>query len=136
MERLVLSSGTVKDLAHIGEWVVACCAESGFDGRDTYRVQLAVDEACANVFEHGYDSVAGPIQLDATLVNDVLTFSIRDWGRSFDPDSIVKPDLTASLSERQIGGLGMFLMQQVMDDVRYQFDIGNGNLLILTKRKS
>ncbi len=136
MERLVLSSGTVKNLAQIGEWVIACCAENGFNARDTYMVQLAVDEACANVFEHGYDKQPGPLQLDATFEQEILTFFIRDWGHSFDPEMVTKPNLKALLADRPVGGLGMFLMQHVMDEVHYHFDVGNGNLLKLIKRKA
>lgn len=135
MERLVIPLGTTRDLARIGGWVEACCVECQLEERAAYHVQLAVDEACANVFEHGYSGQPGPIQLEATYEANELTIWIRDWGHSFDPATISLPDPAASLNERPIGGLGIYLMHRVMDEVLYQFDVGNGNRLKMVKRK-
>ena len=135
VERLVIPLGTTHDLAHIGTWAEGCCAESGITGQAAYHVQLAVDEACANIFEHGYEGHAGPVQLEAKGSAEALTIWIRDWGLSFDPESISKPNPTTPIEERAIGGLGIYLMHQVMDEVVYQFDVGNGNKLKLVKRK-
>lgn len=136
VERLVIPLGTVRDLARIGAWTEACCAECGITGQAAYHVQLAVDEACANVFEHGYEGQPGPIQLEADGSAEALTIWIRDWGHSFDPASISKPNPATPLEERAIGGLGIYLIHQVMDEVVYHFDVGNGNKLKLVKRKS
>jgi serine/threonine-protein kinase RsbW len=135
VERLVIPLGTTHDLARIGIWAEGCCAESHITGQAAYHVQLAVDEACANIFEHGYEGQPGPVQLEMTASAETLIIWIRDWGHSFDPASISKPNPTTPLEERAIGGLGIYLMHQVMDEVVYQFDVGNGNTLKLVKRK-
>ena len=135
VERLVIPLGTVGDLARIGEWAEARCSECDITGIEAYHVQLAVDEACANIFEHGYGGQPGPVQLDADGSPDALTIWIRDWGHSFDPKRNSNPNPALPIEERAIGGLGIFLMQQVMDEVAYHFDVGSGNKLKLVKRK-
>jgi serine/threonine-protein kinase RsbW len=136
VERLVIPLGTTRDLARIGAWTEACCAECSISGQAAYHVQLAVDEACANIFEHGYEGQPGPVQLEATGTDEALTLWIRDWGHSFDPNSISKPNPATPIEERAIGGLGIYMMHQVMDEVSYHFDVGNGNRLKLVKRRN
>jgi anti-sigma regulatory factor (Ser/Thr protein kinase) len=135
VERLVIPLGTTRDLARIGSWTDACCAECDITGQAAYHVQLAVDEACANIFEHGYAGHPGPIQLEAEGTDDALTIWIRDWGQSFDPGISAAPNPATSIQERAIGGLGIFLMNRVMDEVTYHFDVGTGNSLKLVKKR-
>jgi anti-sigma regulatory factor (Ser/Thr protein kinase) len=56
-------------------------------------------------------------------------------GKPFDPSGVKEPDLKADLSERQIGGLGIYLMRKLMDTVRYESNPKTGNLLTMTKRR-
>jgi anti-sigma regulatory factor (Ser/Thr protein kinase) len=65
---------------------------------------------------------------------DVITIVMIDHGESFDPSTVPLPDLKADLSERKIGGLGIFLMRKLMDEVHYEVQ-KNGNVLTMTKRK-
>jgi serine/threonine-protein kinase RsbW len=60
---------------------------------------------------------------------------MRDNGKAFDASSVRQPDLKADLSERQIGGLGMYLMRKLMDEVHYESNSRTGNLLTMIKRK-
>jgi len=62
-----------------------------------------------------------------------LVIKIRDWGKPFDPDSVSPPDTESELSERKLGGLGVFLMRQMMDEVRYVFHPRRYNELIMIK---
>src|SRR5205085_253196 len=59
---------------------------------------------------------------------------LRDWGRRFNPDDVPAPDILSSLEERQAGGLGIYLMNQLMDEVHFVFDDDNGNLLTMSKQ--
>jgi anti-sigma regulatory factor (Ser/Thr protein kinase) len=59
---------------------------------------------------------------------------VRDWGRGFDPDSVVIPDVDAPLEERTLGGLGLFIVRQVMDYVQFTVDPETGNELKMAKR--
>jgi serine/threonine-protein kinase RsbW len=60
---------------------------------------------------------------------------MHDDGISFDPSNVKQPNLKADLSERQIGGLGLYLMRKLMDEVHYESNPHTGNLLTMTKRR-
>jgi serine/threonine-protein kinase RsbW len=99
-----------------------------------FKVQLAVDEACTNVIKYAYSGQIGIIKLTCELLDDSLVITIKDKGKPFDPLSIPTPDLEADLEERKIGGLGMFFMKKMMDDVSYEFSPEEGNKLTMRKR--
>jgi serine/threonine-protein kinase RsbW len=108
---------------------------AGFDERALYEIQLAVDEACANVVHHAYQGMdPGDMEISCLLDEQGLTIQVRDWGRGFDPKGVEEPDVDAPLEERTLGGLGLFLVRQVMDDVEFTFDPQVGNILRMAKR--
>ncbi len=99
-----------------------------------FPFELALEEVFINVVMHG--SPAGPspsVQVSLALTHDGLTLTIEDNGPQFDPLSLPPPDVAASLSERPIGGLGLYLVRQLMDVVRYD-RVGDRNRLRMTKR--
>jgi len=73
--------------------------------------------------------------MEVSCRTDDRTFAIRvrNWGRSFEPNRVEDPDVTAPLEERTLGGLGLFLIRQYMDRVEYTFDPKLGNELLMTK---
>jgi serine/threonine-protein kinase RsbW len=103
------------------------------DAGTLYKVQLAVDEASTNVINYAYPEGVGPIWISVKLSSKDLLITIRDKGKSFDPASIPQPDLSADLEDRKIGGLGIYFMYKLMDDVRYLYDPAEGNKLVLKK---
>ena len=105
------------------------------DKRTLYEIQLAVDEACANVADHAYSGgEPGDMEVSCCLEGQLLTIRVRDWGRGFDPKSVVVPDVDAPLEERTLGGLGLFIVRQVMDYVQFTMDPETGNELRMVKR--
>jgi serine/threonine-protein kinase RsbW len=107
----------------------------GLDKRTLYEIQLAVDEACANVADHAYSGQEpGDMEVSCYLEDQVLTIRVRDWGRGFDPKNVVVPDVDAPLEERTLGGLGLFIVRQVMDYVQFTVDPEVGNELRMAKR--
>lgn len=99
-----------------------------------YEIQVAVDEACANIVQHAYAGMEpGYMQVSCSLDGRTLVIRVRDWGRGFDPNEIEDPDVTAPLEERSLGGLGLFLIRQYMEQVQYTFDPELGNELLMTK---
>jgi serine/threonine-protein kinase RsbW len=98
-----------------------------------YDVQLAVDEACTNIITHGYAGLdPGSIILDLEVHPRHLTVTITDFGHSFEPDSTPIPDVDAPIEERELGGFGLFFIQQSMDEMDYQVT-EDGNKMILTR---
>jgi serine/threonine-protein kinase RsbW len=122
------------DLAAVREFVARVGADLGLTAELIYDLQLAVDEACANVINHGYGGQAGRIDVTVEPVKEGVQVVVRDWGGAFDPHRVPTPDVKAPLEERLLGGLGLFLMRKVMDDVNFAFDAEKGNTLKMVKR--
>jgi anti-sigma regulatory factor (Ser/Thr protein kinase) len=119
------------------EFVCQAAEDAGMNASDSYKVQLAVDEACSNIIEHACDGECGEdIEITSTALDDRLTVMIRDHGEPFDPDTVPMPDLDADLKDRPIGGLGIFLMKRLMDEIRYEILGGAGNVLTLVKYRT
>jgi serine/threonine-protein kinase RsbW len=96
---------------------------------------MAVDEACANVIDHAYDGKPdGTVRIVCNASDDEVTVTILDHGQPFDPHSVPPPDTTAPLQKRQEGGLGLYLMEKLMDSVQFEFDKGKGNRLTMKKK--
>ncbi len=107
----------------------------GFGGQALYQIELAVDEACANVVEHAYSREAqGEMEVSCYVEDQMFVVRVRDWGTGFDPNAVERPDVDAPLEDRSLGGLGIFLVQQVMDKVRFSFDPNQGSELLMFKR--
>jgi serine/threonine-protein kinase RsbW len=96
------------------------------------NTKLAVDEACTNVVKHGYRDSSGTIEVVVTGNGREFTISIKDHGIPFDLRNVQSPDLTIYVENRKRGGLGVFLINQLMDDVRYHHG-HDGNTLSMTK---
>jgi serine/threonine-protein kinase RsbW len=123
-------------LDEIRDFVGSVAREGGFNDKEVYSIQLAADEAASNVIEHAYQGVSdGEIEVHCGVRGGTLTIQMLDHGKPFDPDSVRQPNIKADLSERQVGGLGIYLMRKLMDDVRYENKGRKGNLLTLTKRR-
>ncbi|GMV34032.1 MAG: Serine/threonine-protein kinase BtrW [Anaerolineales bacterium] len=115
--------------------VAAVAREGGFSEKDIYSLQLAADEAASNIIEHAYEGDSdASLFMTCDMKDDEIIITMRDTGKPFDPSRVREPDLKADLSKRQIGGLGVYLMRKLMDDVRYE-STRAGNLLTMTKRR-
>ena len=97
------------------------------------NTKLAVDEACTNVIKHGYKGKAGFIEVVVTGNGREFSIAIRDQGHAFDLRNVKSPDLKMYVETRKRGGLGVFLMNQLMDEVRYRAG-HDGNTLTMSKR--
>jgi serine/threonine-protein kinase RsbW len=123
-------------LDEIREFVGEAARQVGFSEKEIYSIQLAADEASTNIIEHAYAGIEnGKIEIDCSIADDELKIVMRDNGRSFDPSSVPEPNVKADLSERKIGGLGMYLMRKLMDEVSYKTLPEGWNILTMTKRK-
>jgi len=123
-------------LDEIREFVGDIARAGGFNAKEVYNIQLAADEAASNVIEHAYAGVHdGLLELSCGVNGNTITIMLVDHGESFDPSEIPLPDLKADLSERKIGGLGIFLMRKLMDEVHYENRPNKSNVLTMIKRK-
>jgi serine/threonine-protein kinase RsbW len=123
-------------LDEIREFVGEIARQGGFSDKDVYNIQLATDEAASNMIEHSYENIPdGVIDLSCSMEGDQIRIVLVDYGEPFDPSTIPLPDLKADLSDRQIGGLGIFLMRKLMDEVHYEPKPDKSNVLTMIKRK-
>lgn len=134
MESITLPA-TLEALARIGAFIADAAERAGLDEQAAWQVQLAVDEAATNVIQHAYAPGAhGEITLSWRREGDCFIVTLRDFGRQFDPGSVPPPDLSAPLEERRAGGLGLYLINRLMDEVRFDFNPQSGNVLTMTRR--
>lgn len=130
--------GKFEHLAQIAEFVTMAARAAGLSDDDVFHVEMAVDEACSNIIEHAYAELTGDIDLTCYVPEmGRLDIVIRDHGQSFNPDEVPVPRLQegAGLDAVQEGGLGLYFMRKLMDEVRFEFSPENGNTLYMVKRK-
>ncbi len=121
-------------LDEIRDFVGDIARKGGFGGKDVYNIQLATDEAASNIIEHAYEGISdGVLDLSCGLNAGTITIILIDYGLPFDPSEIPMPDLKADLSDRKIGGLGIFLMRKLMDEVHYEPRQDKSNVLTMIK---
>lgn len=136
METLSLPA-TLDSLEPISAFVLEAAERAGLDEHAAWQVQLAADEAATNIIQYAYDADQhGLIVVECETSNELLTLRLRDKGRGFDPNDVPPPDMQSPLEQRQVGGLGLYLMRQLMDDVQFEFDRAAGNTVTLVKRRA
>ena len=97
----------------------------------TFKVKLVLEEILMNVISYGGDSSHKPrITLHLSQQNDLLSMEISDNGIAFDPLTAPPPDLESDLDDRPIGGLGVHLVRELMDNVSYRYKDGRNHLLV------
>ena len=110
-----------------------CSGLPGVNEEILYDVQLAVDEACTNIISHGYAELdPGSIILDLATAPEKLIIVLTDFGHAFEPSSAPIPDVNAPIEERELGGFGLFFIQQSVDEMTYEVT-EDGNKMTLTK---
>jgi serine/threonine-protein kinase RsbW len=94
---------------------------------------VALDEVLTNIITHGYsDDAAHEIRIRLTVGADALEAEVEDDGRPFNPLTAAPPDLSGSLQERRVGGLGIHFARKLMSEVAYSL-VDNKNRLVLKK---
>ena len=108
--------------------------EAGFSDQAILDIQLALEEAITNTIRHGYRGDPGTITLHGRVSEGLLIVEITDNAPPFNPLTMPDPDITSPLEEREVGGLGIYLIRQVTDAVAYRSEQGK-NILTVSKRK-
>lgn len=108
-------------LDDVREFVGQVAEDFGMSPDVVYKVQMATDEAFSNIVEHGYEGGANvPVECICYTSGNALVIELRDQGKPFNPSSVPEPNLKALLDEREEGGLGLFFMRKLMDEVRFE----------------
>jgi anti-sigma regulatory factor (Ser/Thr protein kinase) len=122
----------MENLGRLMQFVTAFAEEQGFQQKKIQAIELATEEALVNIFNYAYpDGEAGEVELRCKMDNDHhLVMEISDTGLPFDPESLSEPDLDATISGRAIGGLGVFFIRKMVDEMKYRRE-GEKNILTL-----
>src|SRR5271170_1684189 len=122
-----------KNLSLVRQVVGEILERTPFGKDDKAKIILAVDEALANVVEHAYGGNVGDIDIQFILDDERFQITIRDNGERFNPEMVATPDIHKHIKDGLKGGLGMFLMRKIMDEVRYSLDSTYVNELVMVK---
>lgn len=119
--KTLLLTNNIEEVPKMAEWIEAFGEEVGMDLPKVFNVNLALEEAVVNVMNYAYPGKTGmPVRLSADVEGNVIIFTLEDDGEPFDPTKKEDPDIMLEAEERPIGGLGIFLVRQLMDEVTYQ----------------
>ena len=99
------------------------------------QMNIAVEEIFVNIAHYAYkpDTGMAVIQVETDRENNQISITFMDTGKPFDPLAKPDPDVTLSSEERNIGGLGIYMVKKSMDDMRYEY-IDGKNTLKITKK--
>jgi anti-sigma regulatory factor (Ser/Thr protein kinase) len=120
----------IEVIPQVVDFVTAVAERAGLDPERVLALQLAVEEAVTNITQYAYEGAPGEVLVRAQAADQRLTVELVDTGVPFDPLSREDPNVHLPLAERPIGGLGIFLIRQVMDEVHYRREEGR-NILTL-----
>ena len=95
---------------------------------------LAVDEAVTNIIRHGYQQQPGIIEINIRCQQHQIEIKLYDWSPNFDPTQIISPNPATPLSQRKPGGMGVYMMRHLTDELQYQRLADGRNELTLIKQ--
>ncbi len=127
---------TLENLRKVSEFVRDIGQQLQLTEDAMFDVELAVEEASANIVRHAYrPGQAGDILLRVETTDDVVRITLTDWGLPFDPEKVTPFDLSATVETRTEDGTGLRLIHSLMDDVvRETASVpGEPNILVLSK---
>lgn len=135
--RLIEIDARWDSLPALTEYTTAIEEEYPLTSEQSFVLGLVVEEIVTNIIKYSYREAGGLLQLICSYNDEMLTIRIRDHGEPFDPSVVELPDLSGTIADRPLGGLGVFLVQEMADSLDYTHDeITGWNELIVTKRAS
>lgn len=130
----IIIPANMENFDRLMDFIQVEAENAGFDKKPVNKIRLACEEIIINVINYAYPDKEGDIEIKCNSNKDGSGFFIKiiDWGAPFNPLSKPEPDINAPADEREIGGLGIFLVRKVIDKFDYIRE-GNSNILTLFK---
>ena len=125
-----------ENLDIIRKFISGIAENMGFSEEDIYQIELAVDEACANVIRHAYvgeNTKEKHIHVSVKTKSKRIEIVIADTGVGFNPDTIKTPNMDEYLKKMKPGGLGLHLIKTLMDEVNFRINPGVRNEVKMSK---
>lgn len=124
---------STEHLAEVRDFVAAHAENIGLTQKDISEIRLAVDEAYTNIIKHAYKNTPKEkVNIEIGSDSDHLWITLMDKGKSFDPSSYSEPDLMKRIKEKKRGGMGVYLIRKLMDQVQYNRK-GHTNVIRMVK---
>jgi anti-sigma regulatory factor (Ser/Thr protein kinase) len=120
-EKSLQIDAKTSNLASVDVFIYEQALSAGFKDNEAKTLELAIDEMVSNAIIHGYDgNPEGQIKICFIKYREGIRIVVEDRGKMFDPSKAHEPDLEAPLQERSIGGLGLFIAKQIMDEIYFE----------------
>ena len=133
LQRSLTLPNDINTIPQLNEFIDTVCEELEIDMALAMSLNLAMEEAVVNVMDYAYPAgTEGEVNIEAIADQTQLHFIISDSGKPFDPTAKEEVDTTLSAEERPIGGMGIHLIRQLMDDISYERK-DDKNILRLSK---
>lgn len=131
MNELTLSA-TLENVPKVTEFVDEQLEAHGCSMKAQMQIDIAIDELFSNIANYAYNPEIGPATVRVSVEGDPLAVTILfiDRGVPYNPLEKEDPDIGLSAEERQIGGLGIFMVKRLMDDMTYEYRDGQNILMI------
>lgn len=135
MYKMLSIKSEISELPLVNRFLEKVGEECCFSSALLMNLTLVVEEAVSNVIFYAYHEEDKGQQIDISLSFEggLLTVTLMDTGLAFDPTAKKDPDITLSAEERPVGGLGIFLIKRIMDEVTYTRE-GERNVFVMKKR--
>lgn len=130
MKELIIDA-TIGHLDAVLDFINAELEASGCSMKLQTQIAIAVEEIFVNIANYAYNPEIGGVVIRVT-VNDEVVIEFEDKGVPYNPLEKEDPDITADSGDREIGGLGIFMVKKIMDAVEYRHEYNN-NLLVIRK---
>ena len=132
----LLLKNDISQVPLLADFIDQVCEEFALDSNLCFQLNLVLEEAVVNVIQYAFpEGGEHTFTLDADKEADVVTFVLKDNGKPFNPlEQAPDVDITLTAEKRKIGGLGIFLVQQMMDEVDYKRTSDGQNILVMKKR--
>ena len=134
MEKSIILANEISEITKLNAFIEEIGNEFSLTPDIVFNLTLVLEEAVVNVINYAYPKEEHQfIYLSARLHEGSIIFVLTDTGKEFDPTLAPEADVTLGAEDRQIGGLGIFLIRQIMNEVKYE-RIEGKNVLTLEKK--
>ncbi|MEX0648436.1 MAG: ATP-binding protein [Balneolaceae bacterium] len=126
---------STENLSEVRDFVATYARQEGFSSQQITDTRLAVDEAFTNIIKHAYQNdESKPVNLELQFDSEKLCIIISDQGKAFDVSKYTFPDVKTQIKNKQRGGMGVYLIHNLMDEVTYR-NQKEKNLIIMCKHR-
>ena len=124
-----------EELERITQSIEAFAEEEEWPPDLLFRINLVIEELVLNIMDYGHDDNEHEIEIALTSAADAVTINIVDEGHAFDPmTDAPEPDTSGAIENRSIGGLGVHLAKEMMDEMNYRRENGRNHLSLVSRR--